>query len=88
METPIQIEFQGMEPVEHVRSAIARHIIDLESRFGRVTACRVVLKSPAHTIAPAATTKSTFTWRYPMGGKSISTAPPRPTHGRRTFHLP
>lgn len=46
METPIQIEFQGMEPVEHVRSAIAKHVTDLESRFGRVTACRVVLKSP------------------------------------------
>jgi cold shock CspA family protein len=46
METPIQIEFQGMEPVEHVRSAIVKHITDLESRFGRVTACRVVLKSP------------------------------------------
>jgi len=46
METPIQIEFQGMEPIEHVRSAIAQHVADLESRFGRVTACRVVLKSP------------------------------------------
>jgi ribosome-associated translation inhibitor RaiA len=47
METPIQIEFQGMEPVEQVRSAIAKHVTDLESRFGRVTACRVVLKSPS-----------------------------------------
>jgi cold shock CspA family protein len=46
METPIQIEFQGMEPVEHVRGAIAKHVSDLESRFGRVTACRVVLKAP------------------------------------------
>jgi len=46
METPIQIEFQGMEPIEHVRSAIAKHVTDLESRFGRVTAGRVVLKSP------------------------------------------
>jgi cold shock CspA family protein len=46
METPIQIEFQGMEPVEHLRSAIAKHVSDLESRFGRVTACRVVLKAP------------------------------------------
>jgi ribosome-associated translation inhibitor RaiA len=46
METPIHIEFQGMEPVEHLRSAIAKHVTDLESRFGRLTACRVVLKSP------------------------------------------
>ena len=46
METPIQIEFQGMEPLEHVRSAIAKHVADLENRFGRVTAGRIVLKSP------------------------------------------
>jgi len=46
METAIHIEFQGMEPVEHVRSAIAKHVADLERRYGRVTDCRVVLKSP------------------------------------------
>jgi cold shock CspA family protein/ribosome-associated translation inhibitor RaiA len=46
METPIQIEFQGMEPVEPVRSAIAKHVAELETRFGRMTACRVVLKAP------------------------------------------
>jgi len=46
METPVQIEFQGMEPVEHVRNAVAKHVSDLDSRFGRVTACRVVLKAP------------------------------------------
>src|ERR1700692_3004077 len=46
METPIQIEFQGMEPVEPVRSAIAKRVAELETRFGRMTACRVVLKSP------------------------------------------
>jgi cold shock CspA family protein/ribosome-associated translation inhibitor RaiA len=46
METPIQIEFQEMEAVEPVRNAIAKHVTDLESRFGRMTACRVVLKSP------------------------------------------
>src|ERR1019366_10538886 len=47
METPIQIEFQGMEPVEPVRSAIAKHVAELETRFGRMTACRVVLKAPS-----------------------------------------
>jgi ribosome-associated translation inhibitor RaiA len=46
METPIQIEFQGMEAVEPVRSAIAKHVATLESRFGRVTACRIILKAP------------------------------------------
>ena len=47
METPVQIDFQGMKPSERVRSSINAHIVDLEQRFGRVTACRVVLKAPS-----------------------------------------
>ena len=47
METPIQIDFQGIKASERVRSSIAAHIADLEQRFGRVTACRVVLKGPS-----------------------------------------
>jgi len=46
METPAEIAFQGMEPVESLRAAIVKHIAGLEQRFGRVTACRVVLKGP------------------------------------------
>ena len=46
MQTPVEIEFRGMKPVDHVRSAIAQHVADLESRFGRVTACHVLVKSP------------------------------------------
>jgi len=44
--TPVHIEFQGMEPQEVLRAAIARHVAVLEKRFGRITACRVVLKGP------------------------------------------
>jgi cold shock CspA family protein len=47
METPVQIDFRGMQPTQHVLDAIAQRISDLESRFGRVTAGRVVLKSPS-----------------------------------------
>ena len=46
METPIQIDFQGMEPVERLRESIAAHVAKLEERSGRITACRVVLKAP------------------------------------------
>jgi cold shock CspA family protein len=46
METPVQIDFQGMQPAETIRAAIKRHISGLEDRFGRITACRVVLKGP------------------------------------------
>ena len=46
MQTPVQIDFQGMEAKLEIRSAIAKHIAQLEERFGRVTAGRVVLKAP------------------------------------------
>jgi ribosome-associated translation inhibitor RaiA len=46
MQTPVQIDFQNMEASEDTRKAISAHIADLERRFGRVTACRVVLKAP------------------------------------------
>ncbi|MGZ5001543.1 MAG: HPF/RaiA family ribosome-associated protein, partial [Methylomonas sp.] len=46
METPVQIDFQGMDASPDVQSAIAKHVAQLEQRFGRVTAGRVVLKAP------------------------------------------
>lgn len=46
METPAEIDFQGMEPNERVRQSIIAHIAELEERYGRITACRVVLKAP------------------------------------------
>jgi cold shock CspA family protein/ribosome-associated translation inhibitor RaiA len=46
METPVQIDFQGLQPSESVRKVIADHVAALEKRFDRVTACRVVLKGP------------------------------------------
>ena len=46
MQTPAEIEFQGMTASPEIQTAIAKHVADLEQRFGRVTACRVVLKAP------------------------------------------
>jgi cold shock CspA family protein/ribosome-associated translation inhibitor RaiA len=46
MQTPIEIEYQGMEARPHIQAALAKHVADLDQRFGRVTACRVVLKAP------------------------------------------
>jgi hypothetical protein len=34
METPVHIEFQGMEPQEKLHAAIARHVAQPEKRFG------------------------------------------------------
>lgn len=46
MQTPVHIDFQGIDASQRVRRSIEEHITDLEQRFGRVTACRVVLKGP------------------------------------------
>ena len=47
MQTPPQIEFQNLSPTEAIRDAIERHVDGLEQRWGRVTACRVVVKGPS-----------------------------------------
>jgi ribosome-associated translation inhibitor RaiA len=47
VETPLQIDVQGMTASADVRDAINRHVRQLEDHFGRVTAGRVVLKGPS-----------------------------------------
>jgi len=46
MQTPPQIEFQGMKATADIEDAIEKHVAQLESRSGRLTACRVILKGP------------------------------------------
>jgi cold shock CspA family protein len=46
MQTPFEIDFQGMKPDERLRSEITAHLADLERRCGRITAGRIVVKAP------------------------------------------
>lgn len=46
MQTPIEIVFQGVGEQPDVRGSIRQHVAELEQRFVRLTACRVVLKGP------------------------------------------
>ena len=48
METPVQIDFQGMHASTQIREAVAAQVVALEKRFGRITACRVAIKPPTH----------------------------------------
>jgi len=48
MQTPAQIDFQGFTPTERIRTLIDRRVADLEGFYGRITACRVVMKGPGH----------------------------------------
>src|SRR6516225_312762 len=47
MQRPVQIDFQGMKPREALRAVIAEQVAGLEDRFGRITACRMVVKAPS-----------------------------------------
>ncbi len=47
MQTQPEIQFEGMTASPVIRDAIDKHVADLEQRWGRVTACRVVLKAPS-----------------------------------------
>jgi len=46
VQTPLEIDFQGMVGTPNIHDAITKHVAELEQRYGRVTACRVVLKGP------------------------------------------
>jgi len=46
MQTPIEIDFQGMAARPDIQAVLATHVAELEQRFDRITACRVVLKAP------------------------------------------
>ena len=46
METPVQVDFQGMEPMAQLKEEVNRHLAELEDKFGRITAGRIVIKGP------------------------------------------
>ena len=47
MQTPIEVDFQGIDATPETRAAIDKHVAVMEDRFGRVTAGRVVVKAPS-----------------------------------------
>ena len=46
MQTPVELDFQGLDAKPELRSAIVKQLAQLEERFGRITAGRIVLKAP------------------------------------------
>ena len=46
METPVELDFQGMDAMPAIRDSINKQIAQLEERYGRVTAGRIVVKGP------------------------------------------
>jgi cold shock CspA family protein len=48
MQTPVQIDFRDMQASAQDRASIEEHVAQLERRYGRITACRVVVNGPSH----------------------------------------
>jgi len=46
MQTPVEVDFQNLSATPEIRRAIDKHVAELEDRYGRVTACRIVVKGP------------------------------------------
>jgi cold shock CspA family protein len=46
MQTPLQVDFQGVPKTTETKTAIEKHVAQLEQRYGRVTSCRVALRGP------------------------------------------
>jgi ribosome-associated translation inhibitor RaiA len=46
MQTPIEIDFRDIDQNPELRAEIAERVAKLEQHYGRVTACRVVVRGP------------------------------------------
>ena len=48
MQTPVEIEYQEMVASPAVQDMVAGHVRKLEQLYGRITACRIVVKGPGN----------------------------------------
>jgi hypothetical protein len=46
MESPLQLEVHGLHASDHVREVVEKNLSKIETRYGRATACRVVVRAP------------------------------------------
>jgi len=67
MQTPVEIDFQGLKGTEQMRGCVSKHIAVLEERFGRITACRVVVKAPSERHRTGGACEITIRLSLPQG---------------------
>jgi ribosome-associated translation inhibitor RaiA len=46
MESPLQLELHGVKSSDYLHELIQTNLAKIEKRFGRATACRVVVRAP------------------------------------------
>jgi cold shock CspA family protein len=87
MQVPTEIELQGMADRPDIREGIANHVAELEQRFGRVTACHVVVKAPGEHHQTGGLYHVTIRLALP-NGREVNvgrTAPADERHGDLAF---
>jgi cold shock CspA family protein len=67
MQTPVEIDFQGMKGNDTLRASIINQVAALEERFGRITACRVAVKAPGEHHRKGAPYEITIHLLLPQG---------------------
>jgi cold shock CspA family protein/ribosome-associated translation inhibitor RaiA len=67
MQTPVEIDFQGLKGNEKLRACVLKHVAVLEQRFGRITACRVVIKAPSERHRTGGACEITIRLSLPQG---------------------
>jgi cold shock CspA family protein len=67
MQTPVEIDFQGMKATDRIRTSIINHVDGLENRFGRITACRIAIKGPSEHHRKGAPYEITIRLVLPQG---------------------
>jgi hypothetical protein len=89
METPVLIDFQGMDANRDVRGTIVTHLVHFEERFSRITAGRVGSRRQATITTRAACTRSASGSHCRRAAKSIlaHTAPNDERHSDLTFAI-
>ena len=88
METPAEIDFQGMAPNVAVSEDVRQHLAELESRFGRITAGRVVIKGPGEHHQRGGLYEVASGWRCRTSATSTSPARRRTTSAMPTSPMP
>ena len=83
METPLELDFQGVEPSDHIKMAVDRHVAELENKFGRITAGRIVIKGPGEHHRTGGLYEINIRLKLP-DGKEVNVARTPPADERRS----
>jgi cold shock CspA family protein len=89
MQTPLEIDFQGMAGTPQIEQAVATHVAQLEMRWGRITACRIVLRGPGQHHRKGGLYEIHIRLALPDGRQVnvARTPPPDERHSDLTFAL-